>query len=320
MHADANQVAASRGLRTWAGLAHTPERAPTRLDATAAMLGIGRSATFPLPEWRAADPYHTVYFDEGHGRTLVFVHGLGGNATHFEPTIRALKGSYRLVGLDLVGCGWTDKPHRDYSIAALADHLEAFLDARGIRRATLIGHSLGGAVCLATALRRPGQVEALVLLCAAGVAPVPAWMRSLAPLFLRRSVLFPTLLAGHDFILKHVFVDSPDRNPHVAWFRQAALEDAPGYPHLRDFARVCETLCRDVLRGDFSDRFAHVHAPVLALWGDHDPLIALSSALGRLDGLRRLLTVVLPRTGHMPMVERPRETAELIERFLAAPP
>jgi pimeloyl-ACP methyl ester carboxylesterase len=281
---------------------------------------MGRSDTFPFPEWRAHDPYRTVYFDAGVGRTLVFVHGLGGNATHFEAVVRGLAPRYRVVGLDLVGCGWSAKPRRPYSIALARDHLLEFLDRRGIGAATLVGHSFGGAVCLDAVLARPGQFDGLVLLCAAGIAPLPGWMRAAARLVLDRRLLYPALLHGADFIVRHVFVDGPEENAGVRWFRDTALRDAPGEPNLRDFARVCESLCRDVIAHDVRRRLPELALPVLALYGDHDPLTDRAAVFRGLRRIRRARAVVLDRCGHMPMIERPDETLLHLERFLRHPP
>jgi len=299
-----------------------PQPVPSveRLDPFAGYLGLGRSFSFPFPEWRDSDPYRTVFFDEGEGRTVVFVHGLGANATHYERIVEPLSRRYRVVGLDLVGCGWTRKPEMDYSIDVLCDHLLSFLDRRGIEHATLVGHSLGGAVCLEAATRQPARVDGIALICAASVARLPGYMRAAAPLMLRRRLLYPFLRLGFDWILSHVFVDDPQDNEHVRWFRNAALSDAPGFPNLLDFARVCETLCPDVARRDYSPHFPRLPMPVLALWGDHDRLTSIGPVLMNLGRIPRVRTVVLPRCGHMPMVERPEETLFQLERFLDSPP
>ncbi len=283
-------------------------------------LGMGRSLAFPFPQWRARDRYRTVFFDEGQGQPLVFVHGLGANATHFELIARELVASHRVIGLDLVGCGWSAKPQVPYTIELLRDHLLEFLEARGIRRATLCGHSLGGAVCLAAALARPARFDGVVLLCGAGLAPVPLWARLAAPVFLRRGLLYRTLLHGVDFIVKNVFVEGPEENPGVRWFRDSALRDEPGNPNLREFARVSESLCWDVMKRHYARELGALGLPVLALFGDHDKLTALPSVLRSLGGTRRVRTVVIPRCGHMPMIERPRETLFHLERFLENPP
>jgi len=303
--------------------AAAPQPAPAGLellDESAGYLGLGRSLSFPFPQWRDADEHRTVFFDEGEGRTIVFVHGLGANATHFERVAVPLARDHRVIGIDLVGCGWTLKPRVDYSIDLLCDHLLAFLDRRGVDRATLVGHSLGGAVCLEAATRQPGRVDGLVLICAAGVARLPAVMRAAAPVMLRRQLLYPFLRLGFDWILSHVFVDDEEQNEHVRWFRRSALRDAPGFPNLHDFARVCETLCPDVARRDYSPRFSKLPMPVLALWGDHDQLTSLGPVLMNLGRIPRVRTIVVPRCGHMPMVERPDETLFQLERFLDSPP
>ncbi len=292
----------------------------TLLDESTGFLGLGRSLTFPFPQYRADDEHRTVYFDEGAGRTLVFVHGLGANATHWQPLVQSLVHHYRVVGLDLVGLGWTKKPDLTYDVDMIRDHLLGFLSARGIERATLISHSMGGAVALAAAVEQPDLVEGIVLISAAGIAPLPKWMQLAAPLALRRSVLYPMLGLGADFILRNVFVDSPDENPNVKWFYDSALRDGPGAHNLLDFARVCETLCVDITRRDYSIYFPEMKVPTLAIWGDHDKLTTLGKVFERLEALPRLRTVLMKDTGHMPMIERPVDTLHHLERFLLNPP
>ncbi len=290
------------------------------LDTDKGFLGIGRSLTFPFPQWRANDRYRTVYFDEGEGPPLVMVHGLGANATHWEKIAEPLSKKYRVIGLDLVGLGWSEKPNVPYDIPMLRDHLLEFLDDRGIRNATLLGHSLGGAVCLAAALQRPAQFDGLVLVCAAGVAPLPRWMRAAAPVFLHRRLLFATLGVTANFIVNNIFVDRPEENDNVRWFRESAMRDAKGWPNLMEFTRVCETLCRDVIGRDYRPHFPSMQLPVMALWGDTDKLTTLPGVLRSLNAIRRVRTVILERTGHMPMIERPEEFIFHLERFIKNPP
>jgi len=302
------------------GRAAQPAPGDEPLDETGPMPGLGRSPTFPLPQWRARDPYRTVYFDAGGGRPLVFVHGLGGNATNWEFIAAPLADRYRVAGLDLAGCGWSRKPDVRYSVGLLRDHLLDFLERRAIRRATLVGHSLGGAVCVAAALARPDLVESLVLVCAACLVPLPAWMRVGSRALLDRRVLYSLLTLGTEFILSNVFVDREENNRYVRWFRRSSLRDEPGYPNLRDFARVGTHLCRSAVETDFSGDFKSLRVPVLAIVGNHDRLTDIPALLRHLDAVPRVRTVVIQRSGHMPMIERPEETLVHIERFLTDPP
>lgn len=289
------------------------------LDGSQGMLGMGRSHTFPFAEWRANDAYRTVFFDEGQGHPIVFVHGMGGNATHFEYLARQLVRRYRVIGLDLVGFGSSAKPDRRYTVELLRDHLLSFLDRRGLDRVTLVGHSMGGAICMAATLAQPQRVSSLALLCAAGLAPLPRWMRVGARLFVRRQLLYPLLLHGANFIVDNVFVEGPEQNEGARWFRDSALRDAPGNPNLRAFARVTESLAPEVAKSDFSAQLVGLEMPVLAIWGQGDKLTLLPKVLRAMDRIPRVRTVVL-RCGHMPMIERPQETLFQLERLLDHPP
>jgi pimeloyl-ACP methyl ester carboxylesterase len=291
------------------------------LDESLGLMGMGRSTTFPFPQWRSNDEYRTVYFDVGEGpRTLILVHGLGANLTHWEYVAKYLARRYRVLGLDLPGCGASLKPRRCYTLDLLRDHLLSFLEQHGIERATLVGHSLGGAVCVAAALAQPDLAEGLVLVGAAGVARLPTWMRRAAPLFLHERLLFPTLLFAHNFILRNVFVDSAAENEFVRHFHRMALRDDPGFPHLHDFARVSATLCRDVVERDFSMDLPALDVPILGIWGKADKLTPLPDVRASLARAQRSRLVVLDRCGHMPMVERPHDVLYHMEQFFKNPP
>lgn len=294
-----------------------PERTP--LDESRGMVSMGRSRTFPYPQWRALDRYGTVFFDEGRGPALVFVHGLGGNVTHWEFLLPQLVKRHRIVGLDLVGAGATNKPDCVYTVELLRDHLLEFLHDLKIPQATLIGHSLGGAVCLAAALERPELVERLVLIGAPGLAPLPLWMRLGAPVFLNETLLFHLLQITADWILDNVFVDSPKDNEYVRHFRESSMRDEPGYPNLRAFARVCASLCRDAVRLDYRTWLPDLNASVLAIWGDEDRLTTLPGVMGSFDRIPRIRTAFLKGCGHMPMIEQPHAVLEMLTDFLEEP-
>lgn len=295
-------------------------RGPERLALGDGMVSMGRSPTFPFPQWRADDEWRTVYFDEGKGDPIVFVHGLGGNVTHWEYVARDLVRDHRVIGLDSVGAGASAKPSGRYTVDRLRDHLLAFLDDRGLDRVTLVGHSLGGTVCLAAALARPRLARRLVLVGAAGLAPLPRWMRLGAPLVLHRHVLFPALQLSANFILDNCFVDHMDDNPYVSHFRRSSLRDAPGFPHLRAFARVSASLCRDVVQRDYGSRLGELGMPVLAIWGSADRLVALPGVTDALKGFRNARVTILERSGHLPMIERPAEVTAHLRQFLADHP
>ena len=119
----------------------------------------------PLPELRSATVFgqKICYYDIGSGPPLVLVHGLGGDADQWAFCFEALSASHRVIALELLGFGRSDKPPITYRIAGFVEVLERFLAALGIARASLVGHSLGGWIVAAFALQFPRQVDRLVL-------------------------------------------------------------------------------------------------------------------------------------------------------------
>ncbi len=98
--------------------------------------------------------------------TVVLVHGLAGQLQHYTHTLTGhLAPKYRVLAIDRPGCGYSTRDNDDLaSLTEQARMLWAGLDALGVERPVLVGHSLGGAVVLAMALARPNEVGALVLL------------------------------------------------------------------------------------------------------------------------------------------------------------
>jgi len=100
---------------------------------------------------------------------LVLVHGVGGDADQWAFCYAGLSASYRVVALDLLGFGRSDKPLIDYRIAGFVEVLERFVGAVGIDLASFVGHSLGGWIVAEFALQFPHKVAKLVLNDAAGI-------------------------------------------------------------------------------------------------------------------------------------------------------
>src|ERR1043166_5555051 len=94
---------------------------------------------------------------------LVFLNGWGSSHKFWRWAFTAFAPRYRCIAPDFPGLGRSEKPHRDYSIEAMAVWLGKFLDALRFPRVTLVGHSMGGAIALLFALDHPERVEKLAL-------------------------------------------------------------------------------------------------------------------------------------------------------------
>jgi cis-3-alkyl-4-acyloxetan-2-one decarboxylase len=106
--------------------------------------------------------YH--YIDEGSGPTLLFVHGNPTWSFAFRNLIKALAPRYRVLAVDHIGCGFSDKPQNyPYRLAHHVANLERFVAELGLRDITLFAHDWGGAIGMGVATRLPERFSRFVL-------------------------------------------------------------------------------------------------------------------------------------------------------------
>jgi len=257
-----------------------------------------------LPQLRAASFFgrNIRYYDIGSGPPLVLIHGIGGDADEWVFCLEPLSASHRVIALDLLGFGRSDKPFIDYSIEVFVEVLGLFLKTLEIPRASLIGSSFGGWIAAAYALRFPKAVNQLVLVDAAGV-----WGNTKQlPIDLHVSTH-----AHMREIMELIFYDkelATDALIDLAY--QQHLERGDGYT----IDRVLQNL-RDG-REFLDDKIAALQVPTLVVWGEQDEMIPV--ATGRL--MHRLISgsrlQVIPRCGHLPAFEKPAEFTNCVLNFL----
>jgi pimeloyl-ACP methyl ester carboxylesterase len=120
----------------------------------------------PLGRFVDVDGGRIHYLDQGAGPTLLLIHGLNGQMRHFTHSLsERLKDKYRVILVDRPGSGYSTRPRpASARIRAQADTIGRFIDALGLDRPLVVGHSLGGAIALSLALDHPGKVNGLALL------------------------------------------------------------------------------------------------------------------------------------------------------------
>jgi pimeloyl-ACP methyl ester carboxylesterase len=277
-----------------------------------------RSETFPYADQIFVhDEVPLVYFDSGAKRrrpTLLFVHGLGGNMTHFEYLVAPLeREGFRVCGLDLPGFGESGKPHREYTIEYLAAAVQGLMDHLGLKTATLCGHSLGGLVCAETALRAPQRVERLVLISTAGLFKMPLPMRLVARTMMRRVLLAPAFELNARRLLDLVFSQT---NPRVERFIEQSTT-RPDDRFVGDLARVMSAARRDLTRYHLLDQVERIKMPTLVLWGEKDRLLPFKEVPGWTARLPDGTLEVIERCGHMSLIEDPERVLARMRAFFA---
>ena len=158
--------------------------------------------------------------------TIVGIHGLTANHTCWYPVAEALVPQHRFIAYDLRGRGGSDKPERDYNLAAHNRDLAGLLDRLGIPKAIVMGHSLGAHIAVRFAARHPERVAKLVLFDG-GLDVRPEVLDSLGPSIARLGVEFPSqdafvgLMQGLPFFAGRW-------NEHLARYFAYDVEPGPG--------------------------------------------------------------------------------------------
>jgi abhydrolase domain-containing protein 6 len=251
-----------------------------------------------------------VHVESGHGPVLVLLHGYTGSKENWLPLMPQLNARWRVVAPDLPGWGESTRiAGADYGYAAEAALIAAWLPTLGDGPVVLAGHSMGGGIAAVLAARAPQRVSRLVLMDAGGA---PFRENDFGRAVLRGENPFAVSdRASLDRYLHTVF-DAP---PWVPWPADRALIAR----RIADAAFETAVLDR-IGRGP--DAFqpvreaAGVRAPTLLLWCAADRVIDVSAAEPYRAAIAGSVLVLLQGCNHMPMMERPLETAAALEEFL----
>ena len=259
-----------------------------------------------------------AYLDEGVGEVVLLIHGMGGSSDSWREVVPELSRKYRVIAPDLLGHGQSDKPRGDYSLGAFAVWLRDFLDALGIRKATLIGHSLGGGIVMQFAHQHRDYCRRLVLISSGGLGSDVG--RLLRMLSLPGAELVLPLIASRPAIAVGNALQA--RSSHdvsrfsETWRAQAALSN-------RDNRRAFLRTLRSVVdhRGQSVCALNRLHfntdLPALIISGEQDRVIPVAHARAAHEALPNSRLHILPGVWHHPHVERPITVATLIDDFIA---
>jgi pimeloyl-ACP methyl ester carboxylesterase len=277
----------------------------------------------PLRECHLSHDETLRYRIHGSGpRVLVLVHGLAARSqtwTDLVPLFPADR--YTVYLLDLLGSGESSKPAgADYTIRAHSRRLIRFLEQESLAAVTIVGHSLGGAVVLVSA------VEAMLrgdrdLLKAMIIIGGPGYIQGLpliAEIFRRPLLgkLFIALYAPDAWVKMGLRMAYHD---HRLVDREHIARYAPCY-RVREAKRALVETCRTLIPPDqeeISACYANLRLPVLLLWGRHDNIVPLSQGIKLETVIPGARLEVIEGCGHNPQEEKPGETMAIIERFVS---
>jgi pimeloyl-ACP methyl ester carboxylesterase len=256
---------------------------------------------------------HTVpYLEGGKGETILLVHGFGMNKDNWNRFAKHLTPSFHVVAIDVPGFGEsTKREDATYAIAAQADRLNAFVQALSMDSFHVAGSSMGGNISGRYAIRFPDKVLSLGLFNTAGIVQCPEKSEMDRRLEKGDNPLLVETPEDFDATIRFTFVKAP-------WFPGFVKKMMAGeWIRNRSFN---EKVFREIMDqgSSLEPDLEKIEARTLILWGDTDRVLDVSCTEVLKAGLRDSSTVIMKDCGHVPMMERPEETARHYLDFLAS--
>ncbi len=261
----------------------------------------------PSPETIEVAGKRTRFLKQGdaEGTPFLLIHGFGGDCLGWLFNQEALAENHSTYALDLPGHGGSSKNVGDGSLSVLVQAVVDFLDERGIDKAHLVGHSMGGAISLALALEHPGRVASASLLAPAGLG----------------SEINMTFING--FIdqkrakklrgVLELLVADP------GMITNDMVEEVIKFKRLDGAVEALSSLRDGLFPGGSqapldAGKLAGLSVPVQALWGEGDQILSASQAEALPDSVK---VTRYADTGHLPHMEKASDVNAAILAFVS---
>ncbi|MGH8437366.1 MAG: alpha/beta fold hydrolase [Pseudomonas sp.] len=237
------------------------------------------------------------FLDEGTGPVVLWLHGSGPGASGFSN----FKGNYpefaaagfRNLILDLPGFGRSDKPEdAEYNLQFFVKAVSGFLKAVGVRRCTLLGNSLGGAIALGLALAEPEILEKLILMAPGGVEDRETYFQMVG--IQRMVALYNAGPLG---------IEEMRQIMSLQLFDASQLQDSLLAERVAVAVHQPRNLFTTMMVPNMTERLAELRAPILGFWGTNDNFNPASGALKVLEHAPHARFILLNRCGHWVQVE-----------------
>lgn len=242
----------------------------------------------------------------GAGPPLLLVMGLGGSIELWEPFVNAL-GGRETIAYDAPGTGESDVPRRPLRMGGLAAVAEGLLDQMGYERVDVLGVSFGGAVAQQLAFQSPGRVRRLVLAATAcGLGALPGSPLALAVL----------LTPYRYYSRRYLNLVAPFLYGGGARLRSAVDQQAAARLHRPPSLRGYYMQLMATLGWSSLLFLRRIRQPTLVMAGDDDPIVPVVNGrilAGLIPGAR---LHVVRGGGHLFLLDRARESAEVVQGFL----
>jgi pimeloyl-ACP methyl ester carboxylesterase len=248
---------------------------------------------------------HYVEQGDPNGPPVILLHGYSDSWISYTRVLPLIDKKYHVYIPDQRGHGESDRPATGYTFPHFASDVIAFMDAKGLKKATLVGHSMGSFVAQHVATMAPERVEKLVLV---GSAPAVS-NGEVSQLQVDVNALTDPVPAkfAREFQYSVVTRPVPDE------FMDRVINESLKLP-----ARVWRDTMTGMLAADSTVDLSRIKAPTLIIWGDRESVFPKRSDQEVLrKAIRKSTLKVYQGTGHCPNWEEPARFVRDLEEFLA---
>ncbi len=241
------------------------------------------------------------YIDEGAGECILVLHGWGASIKSVRPIINLLTPHFRVISLDMVGCGDSDEPQRAYDLADYADLVHALCGHLGVRECAVIGHSNGGLVALRLNEEKKLKITKNILIDATGI---------------RRKKSFKTkckilsFKAAKALCLFPLWKSAGEK-------RVAKMRDRFSSEDYKNASPIMRATMSKLLSHDMSHMMGSISAPTLLIWGDKDTATPLYIAHEMEKRIKDCGLVVLQGAGHFSYIDCYAQFCAVLKSFLS---
>ena len=264
----------------------------------------GSRLSFSTVQLKTGVRLHYAHQGNKAGRPVILLHGYPDSWFSYSTVLPLLNAKYRVYVLDQRGHGNSERPVRNYSLPTFAADVIAFMNAMGIRRAAVVGHSMGSLIAQHVASMAPDRVDRLVL-----VGSTTTVHNNEVVLGLQREVKALSDPVSEKFVrefqLSTSFTALPDN------FVERVVKESLKLP-----ARVWNDVMTGMMAPDAKADLKKVKMPTLVLWGDRETIFDRSAQDVLLSSLPNAVFKVYPETGHALHWERPAQFARDLEDFI----
>jgi pimeloyl-ACP methyl ester carboxylesterase len=264
------------------------------------------------PKTIDAGGIETSYLEAGSGETVLMLHGSGPGVSalaNWQHNIPTLAQRFHVLAPDIVGFGTTERPEDIvYSLRTWTDHVWAFMDARGVEKARVIGNSLGGRIALQMATDQSDRIAKMVLMGTPGVGMTPT--EGLAAL----RAYEPSHDAMRELLRNYFAVDPAMITDELVQIRYEASIADGAYEAYR--AMFFDPRHAGSELGITEDEVRAIATPTLLIHGREDKVVALQVSVAMLGLLPNADLHVFSACGHWTQIERADEFSAVVSDYL----